>query len=157
MQAEGVYKAKITDNGLGKSRTGNFQAQLLVVITHDEDGAELVDPSTSAPRPLKRTVFLPITPKTKARVLSELECLGYDLKDEAGKLVLKAKALIPGTEESFVFKGKEVWLECSHEEWQGKVREKWQICRRKMGGISAEDASQFDSIFGDAEGNGSFD
>lgn len=152
MTPEGVYQATIKDNGLVKARTGNFQIQLLINVTHDEENNELVDEKTQTIRPLKRSIFMPITPKTKGRVLSELEAIGYDIKDENGKLALKAKALVPGTDESFLFKGKAIWVECQHDEWQGKVREKWSICRRKMGGISREDESQFDTLFSNEDG-----
>ena len=151
-----IYRGSIIKNGwgLGKAQTGTYQLAIKVRVAEvakDED--DLAAGFKPLEKPLTKTVFLPITGGTKNFVLADLQHIGYDRK------TLVSAALIPGSPASFDFSDRPVVVQCVHDEWNGKEREKWKICRRKEAAAFArEDATQFDSLFGsDEEGTDSAD
>lgn len=147
MTPEGLYRGKITNQGLGKANTGTYQFQLGILVTevakdHDDVSAGF----KPLDKPIKKTIFLPITQNTKQGVLADLQFLGYDRK------TISSAALIPGSPASFEFKDKVAVVQCRHDSWNGKDREKWSICRRKAAAaMSREDVTQFDALFANEE------
>lgn len=142
MIAEGIYRAKVLNKkdswGLTKAKTGNYQFFIKVQVTgkHSED-AEEIDESAG---PLVRTLYLPITDKTKDRVLGELKTIGYD------RPTLQSKAIVPGSSESLNFADRECLVRCEHNDYNNKVSEKWNLHREREK-LPEEDLSQFDSMF----------
>lgn len=153
---EGVYKAQVLSWGLGKAATGTFQFSLsvkvvakaieddpsvgleeLTAIRRDDDGND-----TEVPAPIKRTVFLYLSPKTKDRTLAALKSLGYPHD------TLKAEALNAGNVDSHDFAKSPIFVECHHEEYRGKDKEKWELARQPRKELDRESLDQFNNLFG---------
>lgn len=155
---EGLYRAKVLSWGLGKANSGTIQFSLGVKITDraieddpqcgfqplvepgvDEDGNEIEREAH-----LKRTVFLYITPKTKDRCIASLKGIGYHHDS------LKAEYLQPGNDKSWNFAKDPILLECRHEEWNGRPKEKWELARPMKKLLTREEMDQFNQMFEDA-------
>lgn len=121
---EGLYLVRVTSNGLTKSSTGTPQAYIDVVVVGkypENDPEAEVEPVESK----KRTIFLPLTEKTIDRVAEEFASLGV-VSD------LSPKRIMDKSSDDFVsLADTEFKAYVSHDEYQGKVREKWSINRRR--------------------------
>lgn len=117
---QGKYWVKICGQALGQSKnkgTPEFALQFTVlgkVNPNDPDGDLL-----GCGECYERTTRLYITDKTIDRVASNLEKLGYD-KDSF-------KFLDPKVSGGVSFTGKELAMECKHEDYQGDLKEKWEF------------------------------
>ena len=146
MIEEGIYKARVLGKkdawGVTKAKSGNFQFFIKVKVIEPVDEGQDIDAEAGD---LVRTIFMPITDKTRTRVLGDLKSVGYD------RPTLLAKALQPGFEESFDFGNRDVMVKCEHDEsWPPqapKPREKWQLYKEREK-LADEDLSQFDSVHG---------
>ncbi len=147
LPTEGVYRGFVKDWKLtqaGKNNDGNFQFRLTVrveekAIDDDNPKAGFVD----LEQPFTRTVFMTITPNTLGRVVDELKFIGFtsdnilNLDPENGP-------------DPHDFSGTEVPLYCKHDEYNGKVTDKWNISRRKeVKPITGDKAEQLVALFGD--------
>lgn len=145
MLPRGFYKAFVKNWGLGKSSAGNFQFQLKLDVLgyYGEDTPdEGAEPETIELS--QRTVFLPITDKTKHRTLMDLKWAGYPYNE------LRAAYLTPGTQSSYDFSQRALLVHCDHDVWEGKAREKWSLPRpRGVMRLSSNEAEAFDSLFGE--------
>lgn len=149
MIEEGIYKARILNKkdawGVTKAKSGNFQFFVKIKVLAPVDDGQEIDQEAGD---LVRTIFMPITDKTRARVLGDLKSAGYD------RPTLLAKALQPGFEESHNFADRDVLVKCEHDEsWppqNPKPREKWQLYKEREK-LADEDLSQFDSVHGLAD------
>ena len=156
MIQEGIYKARIRNKkdsyGLGKNAKGTNQFVLSFdVIANYEDGEDIPENGDDG-KPLEkpqRVAILYITQATWERTLRELQSIGYPHK----KLI--PRALNPGNEPegeapgSFDFAGREFLAQVKHEEYNNKMRERWSIYRPRVGPMTDEDVSQFESQFGE--------
>lgn len=112
---QGKYRGTITKWGLGKAKTGNPQFQVSFELKHKigAGGAPEDCPNW------ERTIFRSITEKTIDYLVEDLQRLGYDRDNFDG--------LDPEGPQAFNFAGIEVDVECDHETWEGKKREKWRF------------------------------
>ena len=143
MVPENIYRGSVKSWGLGKAQTGTYQFQLVCQFTEAAKDADALDEGfVPLEKPLSKTIFLPITANTKAGALADLQFIGYD------RATLSSASLIPGSPASFDFKNRPVVAQCQHDNWNGRDREKWRICRRKASAkMAREDISQFDNLF----------
>ncbi len=107
-----TYRAKIVKWGMSEAKTGTAQVFFNCLIENEIKGEDLLD----CPE-YERTIFLPITEKAIGFTVAKLQKLGYDKPsfDE----------LDPGHANAFDFAGIAVDIRCKHDEYQGKVIEKW--------------------------------
>lgn len=147
MQATGVYRGRAKTWGLGKAGTGTPQFVIGLQVTEmarDEydptAGFEPLQDSEGQPAPLKRQVFMAITPGTQKMVEANLKSLGY-----TG--ALKASRLNPGNPDSHDFSKLDILVQCSHDNYQGRDREKWELARQMRSQMTREDQDQFDQMF----------
>lgn len=139
----GRYWGRLKAQGMGKSKdkgTPFFAATFEIVGKVD-----LRDPEGEllACTPGDCTVYMYITEKTGARVIEELALLGYDKPS--------FRFLDPETPGFTDLAGREVALFCSHEEYNGDMKEKWGIHReRGIGGEPLDQTGykQLDALFG---------
>jgi hypothetical protein len=120
LKPAGVYKGQVLFHQLNESMGGTPFIDLRVKYTHFEDEggewAELEEPFT---RPLMKYMSpgaLPIT-------VQDLIWLGF--KDTG------FEKLDPSHPDAHSFKGVEVFGKCDHEEYRDKLREKWNLQRRR--------------------------
>lgn len=149
MQATGLYRGRAHTWGLGKAGTGTPQWVLGLTVSEiarDEydprAGFESLQDDKGEPAPLKRQVFMAITPGTKNMVEANLKALGY-----TGPL--KSSRLNPGNPDSFDFAKADILVTCSHDNYQGRDREKWELARQMRSQMTREDQDQFDQMFGE--------
>src|SRR6185312_8836763 len=116
---QGRYWGKLKAQGMGESKekkTPFFAASFDIL-----GRVNLQDPQGELPRcpQGERTVYLYITDKTVDRVIEQLAALGYSKPG--------FRFLDPETAGFVDLSGNEVALFCEHEEYQGKMKEKWGI------------------------------
>ena len=149
LPAEGIYRGPIKEWSLsraGKNRDGNYQWVLSVRVTerakNPDDISEGFEP---VEKPFIRMVFNTITPKTIDRVIEDAKFLGFQSTD-----ILNLDTKGP---EPHDFSGTVAQLSCSHEEYpegSGKVRDKWQINRRKeRKPLNENELDDLAALFGD--------
>lgn len=153
MTEAGLYKGVVKDWGVTKAATGKFQHWLLFEINQRaKDDSDVSGGFNELEKPILRKVFKAMTAKTKDWLLSDLKSLGYDRKS------LSVTSIIPNNDDSFNFGGRTGVIECTHETYDGKNREKWQITTRKGSvKLTNEDLSQLDQMFTAAEELDNFD
>ncbi len=138
----GRYRGRIVAQALSETSTGNTQ----FVLTFDVLGLyDPTQPETLAMAPEgQRSVFRVITEKTIDYFMEDLKYLGFD-KATFG-------ALDPSSPNHHSFAGQEIDVICSHEEYEGKQREKWSLSRGG-GGLNLKPVDnkavrRLDSLFG---------
>lgn len=138
----GRYVANITNQQIGKNRNGNSQ----IILSFRISGR--VDPSN----PMSildceegdRSIFQVITDKTIDFVVEDLRSAGF--KGESfGQISLNHPNCCD-------MRGEEIEVTCSHEEYQGRMVEKWRLYRESSGPrVEEMDRSEFrelDAMFG---------
>lgn len=123
--AAGRYWGKLIAQGMGESKekkTPFFAATFEIVGKVDlaKPDGDLLDCPNG-----QRTIYLYITDKTVDRVIEDLKALGYDKP--------AFRFLDPETPGFVDLSGREIGLYCTHEEYDGKFREKWGIHRDGAG------------------------
>jgi hypothetical protein len=119
MYAEGNYRVRIASQALTTSSNGNLQLSL-GFRPIQKDG----EPFQGA---YDRTLYLSLTPNTIGTlenpgwVTRTLKQMGYDRQDLTG--------LDTSSPNFFDFTGREYDLYCTHEEYDGKDREKWAVSK----------------------------
>jgi hypothetical protein len=138
----GRYWGQITNQELSKSSTGNPQ----IVISFRLVGrVNLSDPEGELLRcpDGERRMFRSITDKTIEYVLDDLQKLGFN-GTSFSQIDLEREGCIDlrSTEHAFM---------CAHEEYNGKVREKWSLSGDfKSEPLPEKEARQLDALFGAA-------
>jgi len=149
LPVEGIYRGPVKEWSLsraGKNRDGNYQWVLSVRITERaknqddiSEGFELVE------KPFIRMVFNTITQKTIDRVIEDAKFLGFQSDN-----ILNLDATGP---EPHDFAGTVAQLSCVHEEYpegSGKVKDKWQISRKKeRKPLNENELDDLAALFGD--------
>jgi hypothetical protein len=143
---EGLYKAKIRSWGITRAKTGTFQIYFDLRIDQRANNED--DPKmgfTNTERPLIRTLYMALTPNTQERVFSELRYIGYDREH------LSRADLDPTSGTAYNFEGTEVLVSCTHEEYRDKMREKFQVARRRsFVPLTPDQGENFDNLFSEA-------
>lgn len=138
----GRYRGRV----VGQAMTMTKKEEPQFVLTFDLVG--LYDPSQpealAAVNPGQRSVFRVINQNTIDYMIQDLQYLGFD-KASFG-------LLDPSVDGHHSFIGREIDALCSHEEYEGAQREKWQLSRGG-GGMNLKPADntamrKLDALFG---------
>lgn len=140
--AQARYRGRVVSQALSETGTGNTQ----FVLTFDILG--VYDPTQPEgllqTTPGQRSVFRVITEKTIEYFLEDLKYLGFD-KGTFG-------ALDPASPNHHSFVGQEIDALCSHEEYEGKMKERWQLSRGGGGlnlkPVDSKAVRSLDALFG---------
>lgn len=140
----GIYQGTITAWGLQSAGTGTPQWVLTVTVTHRAKNDDDLDAGwDTLPQPLRRRVFNAITTNTVDRVIDEAKSIGFTSTDP--------RDLDPRLGSNpHNFGGTIIKLSCTHDEYMGKTKERWQLSRRVDNKMTAEAVEQFAALFGDA-------
>jgi hypothetical protein len=116
----GNYRGRIVDYGVYQSTAGQQHPTVFVTVEllgrYGDNTAELI------PCPVeKRTYEKAITPKTIDWVLADLKAIGYDQNS-----FQYFDPEVPGAANLF---GREIDVDCNHEVYEGKTRERLSIHR----------------------------
>jgi len=147
---QGRYWGRCISQAIGESKAkeGESQGSRFVALgfqvrgkvnAADPEGHLLACPAG------ERTVFLYLTEKSIERTIDELRSLGFD-KDSF-------KFLLPETPGYVNLNGVECALQCRHETYQGKTKDKWSIAGGGGPNIKALDTAgvrQLDALYGKA-------
>jgi hypothetical protein len=145
-----TYFVRVTGQALGKSKnkgTTQFVLQFTVlgkVNPADPEGDLLECPQG------ERSIYMYITAKTADFVAKNLQDLGYDRTSWAD--------LNPDNPGHFDFTGVQFAASCTHEEYEGELKERWGLARTGMFDntpLEAKEVRQLDALFGKALKGGS--
>lgn len=140
--AQARYRGRIVSQALSESSTGNTQFVLTfdVLGVYDPTQPEALLTTT----PGQRSIFRSITEKTIEYFLEDLKYLGFD-KGTFG-------ALDPASQNHHSFVGQEIDALCSHEEYNGAQKERWQLSRGGGGltlkPVDSKAVRSLDALFG---------
>ena len=135
----GKYVCEITAQKLTTSKNGNYQ----VVIQFEPRGFVEKDGSiTDSTDGYERSMYMALTEKAAEITRDKLITLGMRFSDWA--------QVDESHPECCSLIGETVVLDCSHEEWEGKVRERWNTTYmpREIKSVDAEGASDVQAQFG---------
>jgi hypothetical protein len=141
MLEPGKHRGRVTDYGVYQSTAG--QQHQTVFVTFELIGQ--YDPHTGelVPCPAEtRTYTKAITERTIDWVIADLKAIGYD---RDGFRYLDPE--VPGAVNLF---GREIDLDCDHEVYDGKARERWSIHReRTRKKLRRDELTTLDAQYGD--------
>jgi hypothetical protein len=139
---EGPYEGEVTKQSLGVTGEKNTPAFILTCRIVGKIGPDGVSYQVDAE--YERTLYLYLTEKTKDFTLEKLKVLGFNKSS--------LKFLSPDVSGYVNFVGNVVPLYCKHEEYNGKMREKWSIStpreEKPIEPIKSQDLSKLDALFG---------
>lgn len=139
----GKYWGKLTSATLGAAKSGNPQYAMTFSIVGAIDAAN-PDGALLTCANYDRTVFRTITEKTKDWFWRDVDSLC------AAKGVTSPNA--PSELASIDLTGAEVPLECTHEAYEGNMKERWQISHGggspEMKPLEGSEAAKLDALFG---------
>lgn len=134
----GTYKGKITKWGIAESTKKKTPQAFFTVLIQGEvdDKGEVYDcPS------YERTVYRAITENTVDFLIDDIGRLGFDLTSFS--------QLNPDAANAIDFRDKEVVVRCKHEEYEGKVRERFDFnFSRTVEQLDKAGVSKLDQLFG---------
>ena len=112
---KGTYTGRVLRQALGTANSGNIQFTLNCLIVDRLENGQ----SVGVIEEKERTIYMVLTEKTVEMVTAQLEHLGYDKPS--------IKYLDPEIDGFHDFTDQEIELYCKHDEYNGEVREKWNI------------------------------
>lgn len=116
--AQGRYRVRVVSQSFSESKSGKPQFVLRVVpigrYNFERPGGAL-----DTCHDEERGIYMTITDKSIDYVVDKLAALGFDGRSFS--------ELDPETPNHVSFVGKEIDAVCKHEEYQGKVGEKWDV------------------------------
>lgn len=137
----GRYLGRVVKQKLGEASTGNP----MFVLTFDVLG--LIDPAHPDDDLIsvaagERSIFRVITDKTTEYLIADLKALGF-----TGQ---RPSQLDPDSSEHQSFVNQEINVTCSHETYDGKMRERWQLDRGglEIKALEPQSMRKLDAIFG---------
>lgn len=140
----GNFIGRVTHQALTETSTGKPSFNLTCQIVEEVDQF-----GTSCPvdKSYERTVYSVITEKTMPRFLEFLKLLGFNK--------MSLKFLDPNTSGFCDFTGQDVPLWCKHEEYEGELKEKWNVSlprgeREPAKPLEANQVRKLDALFGKA-------
>jgi hypothetical protein len=138
---EGIFQGRITAWGFSRAKTDNVQFFITVRIEGKFDETN-PDRLLEAPG-LERTVF---------RTLSSEDQVGWLLSDlrSIGFSDTTLTSLDPRSPDAVDFSDRVVRVRCRHREWQGTVREQWDLVREAVERIGLEKVRALEERFPDA-------
>lgn len=138
---EGPYVGEVVSQALGESATkGTPFFMLKVKILGIPSGDDGFDPVKTS---YERSIYFYLTEKTAPFVVENLSMIGF-----AGK---KISQLDPDAPNAHIFKGQQVDLYCSHEEYEGEWKERWNLSRvLEVVKMEPKKLRQIEALFGKA-------
>jgi hypothetical protein len=139
----GKYRGRVVDYGVFESTAGKQHKTVFVAFELLSKYASDTEALIPCPGE-KRTYIKAITPKTIDWVLADLKAIGYDR--------VAFRYLDPEVPDAVNLFGREVDVDCDHEVYEGKTRERWSIhrepSRKKLGRdeLAALDAQYADNL-----------
>lgn len=136
----GKYMVRVIAQGFSEAKTGTIQFFFKFVpqclVSEEGEKVSCAD--------YERTCFMALTDKTIDFSVRNLRAIGFD--------GVSFEDLEPDRAGHFSFVGTDVEMECKHESYEGREREKWQL--PMSGGSSVEHVpgvgKRLDALFGDA-------
>jgi hypothetical protein len=150
--APGKYLGRVKGQALTKAQTsGNFQVLLKMDVIGKKDAygdfTELDDTQK-----VERSLILTLTAKTSQKVLGWMKtALGWEPNTANGcwgEVDPNRMAWKQGGPGDFI--GREIEVECKHDAYQGKVREKWEIpfAQREIVALEDGDLDVLNTLYG---------
>jgi len=138
----GRYLGCVTNHVLGRTKTGKPQFILTFEVLERIAG----EGSEPVAAKYERSVFRVITDKTVDYIMEDLDHLGFT-HEKFGDLDVEKSG-------AWDIRGDEFEFSCTHESYEGKQHEKWQLARDGGGlqhtPLEVKEVRQLDALFGKA-------